>query len=74
MKIWGSGGIAPLFLTLALDEGEWSASRSGRFNPGERARGAHWIGDWVGPRASLNAVHKRKILPLSGIEPRPSSP
>jgi hypothetical protein len=24
MKTWGSGGIAPPFLTLALDGGEWS--------------------------------------------------
>jgi hypothetical protein len=27
--IWGSEGIAPPFLTLALNEGEWSASRRG---------------------------------------------
>jgi hypothetical protein len=31
---WGSGGIAPhAFLTSALDGGEWSASRPGRFTP-----------------------------------------
>jgi hypothetical protein len=29
-KYEGCGGIAPLMLTLALDTGEWSASRSGR--------------------------------------------
>jgi hypothetical protein len=29
--IWGSGGIDPPFLTLALDGGEWSASRHGRY-------------------------------------------
>jgi hypothetical protein len=29
---------------------------------GERAPGPHWIGDWVGPRASLNAVEDR--IPL----------
>jgi hypothetical protein len=28
---WGSGGIAPRILDLALDGGEWSASRPGRF-------------------------------------------
>jgi hypothetical protein len=28
----------------------------------------------VGPRTGLDAVEKRKILPLPGIEPRPSSP
>jgi hypothetical protein len=35
--VLGSGGIAPLFLTSALDGGQWSASRLGRFAPGERA-------------------------------------
>jgi hypothetical protein len=33
----GSGGITPSFLTSVLDGGEWSASRLGRFTPGERA-------------------------------------
>jgi hypothetical protein len=28
----------------------------------------------VGPRAGLDAIKKRKIFPLPGIEPRPSSP
>jgi hypothetical protein len=48
-------------LTSALDAGEWSASRSGRFTPRETASGTHWIGGWVGPRAVLDAVVKRKI-------------
>jgi hypothetical protein len=48
-------------LTLALDGGEWSASRSGRFTPREWAPGTHWIGDWVGTRAVLDAAVKRKI-------------
>jgi hypothetical protein len=59
---WGSGGIIPRIFDLStLDGGEWSASRPGRFNPRERARGTHWIGGWVGPRAVLDAVVKRKI-------------
>jgi hypothetical protein len=29
--------------------------------PRERAPGTHWIGGWVGPRAILDAVVKRKI-------------
>jgi len=37
------------FLTSALDGGEWSVSRPGRFTPRKRAPGAHWIGGWVGP-------------------------
>jgi len=36
-------------LTSALEGGEWSASSPGRFTPGERAAGTHWIGSWVGP-------------------------
>jgi hypothetical protein len=28
--------------------------------PGERAAGTHWIGGWVGPRAGLDAVEKRR--------------
>jgi hypothetical protein len=35
MKTWGSGGIAPPFLTSGLGGGEWSTSRPGRFTPGE---------------------------------------
>jgi hypothetical protein len=48
-------------LTSALDGGEWSASRPCRFTPRERALGTHWIGGWVGTRAVLDAVVKRKI-------------
>jgi hypothetical protein len=32
-----------------------------RFTPRKRAPGTHWIGGWVGPRAVLDAVVKRKI-------------
>jgi hypothetical protein len=58
---WGSGSIAPHILTTALDGGEWSASRPGRFTPREEDPVTHWIGGWVGPRAVLDAVVKRKI-------------
>jgi hypothetical protein len=43
-------------LTPALDGGEWSASRPGRFTPKERAPDTHWIGSWVGPRAVLEEL------------------
>jgi hypothetical protein len=56
MKTWGSGGIAPPFLTSALDGGEWSASRPCRFTPG-----THWIGGWVSPRIGLDGEEKRII-------------
>jgi hypothetical protein len=45
----------------ALDGGERSASCSGLFTPGEIVPGTHWIEGWVGPRASLDTVEKRKI-------------
>jgi hypothetical protein len=48
-------------LTSALDGGEWSASRPGRFTPRERTLGTRWIGGWVDPRAVLDTVVKRKI-------------
>jgi hypothetical protein len=44
-------------------------SRPGRFIPRKSALGTHWIGGWVGPRAGLDAVVKRKnSQPLSGLE------
>jgi len=46
---------------LALDGGEWSALRPALFTPGVRAPGTHWTGGWVGPKAGLEAVAKRKI-------------
>jgi hypothetical protein len=63
---WGMEVQNHAFLTSELDGGEWSTSRTGRFIPRERAPGTHWIGGWVGPRAVLDAVVKRKnILPVS---------
>jgi hypothetical protein len=57
-------------LTSVLDGGELSASRPGRFTQRERAPGTHWIGGWVGPRAVLDAVVKRKIpSPLRESKP-----
>jgi hypothetical protein len=51
-------------LTSALNGGEWSASRPGRFTHRERAPDTHCIGGWVGTRAVLDAVVKRKIPSL----------
>jgi len=50
-----------IFLTSALDGGEWSTSRPGRFIPRETAFCTDWIGDCVGPRVGLDTVVKRKI-------------
>jgi hypothetical protein len=49
------------FKTSALDGDEWSASSPGCFTPREKIPGTHWIGNWVGPRAVLDAMVKRKI-------------
>jgi hypothetical protein len=65
----GNGGIAPSFLTSALDGGEWLASRPGRFSPGEIDPGAHWIGDWVGPRAGLKAVKRKTLVSAGNLTP-----
>jgi hypothetical protein len=46
------------------DRGEWSASRPGRFTPGERASITHLIGGWADTRAGLNADPKIKIPTL----------
>jgi hypothetical protein len=56
MGVWG---VAPPFLTSALDEGDWSASRTCRFTPGETAPGTNWRGGWVDPRAGLGDVEKK---------------
>jgi hypothetical protein len=44
MKAYGGVDVKiHIFLTSALVGGEWSASRPGRFTPGERAPGTHCI-------------------------------
>jgi hypothetical protein len=50
--------MAPPFLALALDRGEWSSSRPGRFIPEETAPCTHCIGGWEGHRARLDAMEK----------------
>jgi hypothetical protein len=62
-----------MFLITALDEGKWSALRPGRFTPRERAPGTHSTGGWVGPRAVLDAVVRRKI-PSPRWESNPRTP
>jgi hypothetical protein len=40
------------------------------FTTGERVPGTHWIGRWVGPRAGVDDVEKKKLLTLPGLELR----
>jgi hypothetical protein len=69
MKAYGEVDVQiHIFLTSALVGGEWWASRSGRSTRGEKAHGTHWIGGWVGPRAGLDNVEKRKFLSLQVLE------
>jgi hypothetical protein len=49
-----------VFLTSALDGGEWSASHPGHFTAEVRAPGTRCIKVWVGLRAGLDAMAKRK--------------
>jgi hypothetical protein len=72
-KYWGVEIQLHAFLTSALDGSEWSASCPGHFIPRERTPGTIWIGDWVGPRAVLDAVVKRKI-PSLRRESNPRTP
>jgi hypothetical protein len=55
-------------LISTLVGGERSTSRPGRFTPGERAPGTHWIGGGLDLRAGLDDLEKRKFLTLPGLE------
>jgi hypothetical protein len=72
MKTYGGVDVQiHAFLTSALVEGEWSASRPGLFTPGERATVTHWIWGWVGLTIWLNNMEKWNFLTLPGLELRP---
>jgi hypothetical protein len=59
-----------IFITSVLDGGQWSASCPSHFTPGEGASNTHLIGSWIGPRASVYMVVKRKITaPYSESNP-----
>jgi hypothetical protein len=59
--VLGSGGIASRILDLGTGW-RWAVIFMPRpLCPQERAACTHWIGGWVGPRAGLDAVVKRKI-------------
>jgi hypothetical protein len=69
MKAYGGVDVwIHIFLTSALDGGQRSTSRPGRFNPPEIAPGTQWIGGWVDASAGLEDVEKRKFLTLPGLE------
>jgi hypothetical protein len=61
-------------LNPALDGGEGSDACLSLITTGERGPCIFWIIDWLGPRAGVVAVEKKKTILLPGIEPRLSSP
>ena len=67
----GSGGIAVLSLTSALDGGGWSTPRPGRFTPGKETRYPLYrrLG---GPQGRSGRV--RKISPTPGFDPQTVQP
>jgi hypothetical protein len=74
MKAYGEVNVyIHIFLTSALVRGEWSPSRPCRFAPEERTPGTYWVGGWVGPRAGLDDLEKRKFLTQPGFELQPLS-
>jgi hypothetical protein len=57
MKAYGGVDIySHIFLTSALVEGEWPASCTGRFTPGERTSGTHSIRGEVDASVGLDEV------------------
>jgi hypothetical protein len=42
--------------------------------PPGKAADTHWLEEWVSLRAGLDAVEKKNLLPLLGIEPWASNP
>jgi hypothetical protein len=70
MKAYGGVDIH-IFLTLALVGGEWSASHPDHFTPRVKVPGTHGIGGWVGPRAGLDDMEKKKLLTLLGLKLQP---
>jgi hypothetical protein len=69
---WESKGIAPPFLTPALDGSEWSTSRFGPFTPGGNRLRYPLYRRLGGPQSlSGRCGVQNNLLPLPGIEPKP---
>jgi hypothetical protein len=72
MKTYGGVDVHIHFsVNSALVGSACSASRPGRFTPGERDPGTHWMGGWVGRRTGPADVEKRKFFTPLGLELRP---
>jgi hypothetical protein len=53
--------------------GDWSASRPGKFTPGERTLGTDWIRGWMGPRTGLDDVKNGKSCTYRHSKSDPST-
>jgi hypothetical protein len=71
--MWGSGGVASPFFTLALVEVSGQLHAPALYTQGKRTPCTHWIGGWVDPRADLGIVEEKNSMLPPGIEPRSSS-
>jgi hypothetical protein len=71
MKAYGGVDVQiHIFLTSALVGGECALHAPAALTAGERAPGTHLIGGCVDRRAGVDDVEKRKLLTISGLEPR----
>jgi len=66
----GSGGTAPLILTSALDGGEWSTSRPGRFSPGKELQYQLYRRLARSQNQEESLGEEKNLLPVPGFEPR----
>jgi hypothetical protein len=66
--LWRSECIIHVFLTSALVGAKWSASRSCRYTPWERAPSSRFMGGWVDTKPVLNDTDNWKFLNLLGLE------
>jgi hypothetical protein len=70
-ELWGRGGIAPTFLTMALGRCEWLASSPCHFSPKQTPPFNHWR--LVGSQDRIGRNGKDSSRAPDRIEPRPSS-
>jgi hypothetical protein len=68
-KTLASKVTVSVFLTWAVDGGEWSAFSFRRFTPKKEPQGWHWLGGWVGHSVSLDTM-KRRSFSVPGNEVR----
>jgi hypothetical protein len=59
----GEWRFSSTILNLALDGGEWSASRLWRCTSRETARGIHYIGGWVDPEPIGTYGEEKHLCP-----------